>query len=142
MVKVVHVNTLNQFPNQLIIPTLNWTQFQTYCLILHINYHHKPSKTVLKASGVNFSKFQCYKHCKQNAIQQLRLKKCKSKIPLGIHLCTSFPYGLQPAISGLANQELLANLPPYYSRQFHTVHTQHTWPYTKVTHKFQNLPIK
>ena len=58
------------------------------------------------------------------------------------HSLTSFPYGLQPAISGLANQELLANLPPYYSKQFCMVHTQHTWPYQTVTCKFQNVPVK
>ena len=27
----------------------------------------------------------------------------------------SFPYGLQPATSGHANQELLPNCPPFYS---------------------------
>ena len=55
--------------------------------------------------------------------------KSKSKIHLGIHLCTSFPYGFQPTIFGLANQKLLANLPPYFSKQFCMVHNQNTWSY-------------
>ena len=69
-------------------------------------------------------------------------KSVNHKGHLGIHLCTSFPYGLQSAISALANQELLASLPSYHSKQFCMVHTQNTWPYWTVTCKFLNLPIK
>ena len=49
-----------------------------------------------------------------------------------------FPYGLQPTISSLANQELLPKFPPLsFGIISVMVHYQHIWPHWTVTHKLQ-----
>ena len=73
------------------------------------------------------------------------------KISLGTCLCMKSPYGLQPALSGPASQELLANLHPYLSKQSYMIHSHHTWqhwtdickfpktyPLNKMSSKFTN----
>ena len=64
---------------------------------------------VLKASGVDFSKFEHYKQSKANLRQHLRLLNCTNLNKFFFSfppICITFPDGLQPATSGHANQEL------------------------------------
>ena len=52
-----------------------------------------------------------------------------------------FPYSLQLAISGLANQELLPKLRHFiFGISSVMVHNQHIWPHWTVTHKLHTYP--
>ena len=103
MKRVMYVNALDIPPYQLIIPKLNWNKFQTHCLNLQISYHHKSFRKFWKLV-VYISWNLNVKTLQGNvSYRNWGYWKLKSKF-----ICV-FPYGLQPGICGLANQEILPN---------------------------------
>ena len=55
-------------------------------------------------------------------------------------ICVTFPYGLQPVISGLTNQELLPSSSTLIWIQSCTVSNQQIWPHQTITPILQTYP--
>ena len=64
MERVVYVNTLDQPPYHLIIPTLNLEPISDPLSDISDQLSPQIIQEILKASGVDLFKFEFYKHCK------------------------------------------------------------------------------
>ena len=96
---------------------------------------------ILRASGVDFSKFKCYKCHKVNVIQQLRLLKYESKfIDIPIHKY-NIPLQLTTNHIWFFQSGTLTKFPSlYFGISSMMACNQHIWPHWTVTCKLQTYP--
>ena len=96
---------------------------------------------ILKASGVDFSKFKFFKCCKAKCHTTPLATNINHNSLICLSICITFPYSLQPAVSGLANLELsLKSLHFIFGSSSVMVHNQHIWLHWTVTCKLYTYP--